>query len=507
MENSMTSVAQKSQTTPKPQSHSELESGPQFQTKDKLVSSGQGSEPQINQKLNQRTPVQGQQQLHQLLNQGAHQVAQAKLVQSLGGRPSGKGVVQRVGNGLAEPKLMASYTEPLLKDLVESDSSVRFEMLLKSINLTLEKAGIPPMEGELSELKGFAEFDPDTWKMKIPKSMLETQDPKIVGELVGTVYHEARHAEQYFRVAQKYASDGNDLGLFKLNLPEEVRKAAVSSKGQLEEASSTMKENIGKWTESLKKPEEILEQGKLAEFGLAKQVEVFKSAVKALISTAGELLFTLGKSELGAIELKPIDGALTTYKQEQEELIKAQKSAQFWTLQYRHMPHEQDAHILGWTVEDTFRTGKLQETFDPKYENRVPTNDQIWEILSQINLAVDKLDKLVELIQKATGFKTEEDELDELLELTVEEEAQQMAKFKTNQTSGPLYENAYSEALKFYQNKRQEKELRKKMAQSLSKEEVLEQLELINKLLSQWGEIEERYLSALSALLFRRTNI
>lgn len=508
----MTSFVQKKSSANLPaQRLSESGSGQHHSTQIEKTNIDPISEPVLNRKLNQSPRVQNQYQLYQSLNQGAHQVAQAKLVQSLGGRQSGKGVVQRVGNGLAEPELIAVYTRPLLKGFIDNTPPTRFEMLMESINITLAKAGIPTIEGEPTDVEGYAEFDPETWKMKIPKSLLETRDPKIASELVGTVYHEARHAEQYFRVAQQYATEEKEIELFTLKLPGEVREAAVKSKAQLKFASGTMIENIKEWTQSLKKPEEVLKQGSLAEFELAKQVEVFKSAVNALLSTAQEIPLALELNKLNEVDIEPVLTLIKGYRQEQSNLTKVQKLAYLTTLEYRRMPHEQDAHILGWTVEDTFRTGELQKTYDPKYENRVPKTDKIWKALEIVDLGVKELENLALRIQEATKpqVKVEEDEEDfsYLLETTPEEDAQQMAIYQTKQSSGPIYEKAYSEALEYYKKKKSEEESQKKDATPLSKETVLEQLFMINGALSFWYGAEDEYLKALSALLHRRTNI
>jgi hypothetical protein len=77
-------------------------------------------------------------------------------------------------------------------------------------------------------------FDRETWTMFLQRKlvnaeMISKQDAR---ELAGTVYHEARHAEQHFRIAQMLASSmSSDAIQAKLKIPKEVADAAMRHKG------------------------------------------------------------------------------------------------------------------------------------------------------------------------------------------------------------------------------------------------------------------------------------
>jgi len=413
-------------------------------------------------------------------------------------------VVQRVGAGLAEPKLIATYGSGLREALLETDKDERLSVLTQAVNEMLSAAGVPPIESKAIELGGAAQFNEREWTMEILQSPLETDDPAILGELVGTVYHEARHAEQFFRVAQQYAAEGNEIQLYTLKLPDEVREQAVASKGDLAKASPGLLKGIEEWKESLKNPEAVLAEMQAAEFELAKQFEVFKLAARALFTTAQALPLALATNELSEINFSPVTVTLEIYRQEKKKLDTQLVIVRKWIRTYRRLPHELDAHLLGWMAEDVFQTGELGKGPDLEYQNRFPDKGKTQKIVKMIDAAVDELEVLAKSVVQVE--KVDEEDFDEEFDFSLppEVEAAYAAELKTGKKSGPEYDKAYTEALEYYQQKAKE-ESPKSSSKVPDKSELLEKMQLISPALSFWPGLEKDYLGALSAQVHRRT--
>src|SRR5262245_59034501 len=63
----------------------------------------------------------------------------------------------------------------------------------------------------LGETNVIGEFDHETWSIAINFSKFPSDNLlDKASELVNTIYHETRHAEQYFRVARLLASQGKN---------------------------------------------------------------------------------------------------------------------------------------------------------------------------------------------------------------------------------------------------------------------------------------------------------
>jgi len=445
----------------------------------------------------------------QALDHSPRVVTQARLAAVLaragtGGAAQGT-VVQRVGKGLAEAKTTLGYALALKEKLSATEHEERLDLLRATINTALSEAGVPPVTITLSSGKGFAEFRPETWGMEILSDTLSSDDPRLLGEVVGTVYHEARHAEQYFRVAQMYAANGNDIELFALKLRKDIKDEAAESKGQLSEASEDLMKKTGSWAKSLQNPRAILDPMEKAEFALAVQVDNFKKTAGALIQVAFSLAESLQKKELTEIDPEPLLKALDEYRSQDLLVLSAQREVSEWMVKYRKMPHELDAHQLGWLAQDIFGTGEKRDLYDPEYESRLPKEAKIWKLLGLISQGVEDLATLALTIKApSTGVEEEEEELGEL-ELSPEEEAHFFALKKTNKEKGdPEYKRAYEEALSFY---RQEA-LKPKTPKALTtKGDVLRRLHEINTNLKHWEIVEKDYLNAISALVHRRTVI
>jgi hypothetical protein len=80
--------------------------------------------------------------------------------------------------------------------------------LVRLVNVHLEAAGVPPATPNPKDTGvAVGEWDSSTWQMDIGLEALSVVQPGLAKaqEVVDTIYHEARHAEQDFRVAQMRA--------------------------------------------------------------------------------------------------------------------------------------------------------------------------------------------------------------------------------------------------------------------------------------------------------------
>ena len=83
--------------------------------------------------------------------------------------------------------------------------------LVRLVNTHLQAAGVPPVVPNATSTGNNAgQFDFATWQMDIglPALSPDSVDRDAAADLVDTIYHEARHAEQWFRMAQLRAGQG-----------------------------------------------------------------------------------------------------------------------------------------------------------------------------------------------------------------------------------------------------------------------------------------------------------
>ncbi len=108
------------------------------------------------------------------------------------------------------------------------------------MNAQLTSAGSFPVNAALSDKLGEGtegEFDFETWTLSLRKERFEddTITDDEMTDVVNTVYHEARHSEQWFRMAQKRAGDGRTARQISremsipLNVAEEAKKSSLKA--------------------------------------------------------------------------------------------------------------------------------------------------------------------------------------------------------------------------------------------------------------------------------------
>jgi hypothetical protein len=92
-----------------------------------------------------------------------------------------------------------------------ADAAARRDALVVLVNKKLVAAGVPPVTAAFDENPSNAgSFDFSTWQMKIGRKRLDGKTISVedAKDTADTVWHEARHTEQWFRMAQLRAGQG-----------------------------------------------------------------------------------------------------------------------------------------------------------------------------------------------------------------------------------------------------------------------------------------------------------
>lgn len=103
--------------------------------------------------------------------------------------------------GLNTDDQLDEYTNSLYENMTGAENKpkmIKLSIMMLSINDRLKSLGFPELEIVANEglaNSNSAHFDFATWKMEIDKNLLE-----INAALANTLYHEARHSEQWFKM-------------------------------------------------------------------------------------------------------------------------------------------------------------------------------------------------------------------------------------------------------------------------------------------------------------------
>ena len=130
----------------------------------------------------------------------------------------------------------------------------RAKALGDAANEELQKAGVPAVKLRVKKLspslQGQLSFS--TWTLVVSSTLFEkaTASDEEMANAADTIYHEARHAEQWFRMAQLMASQGKSAKqiVAKMGIPYKIAKAAF--KDPLK-ADSPQKAGAESWYESV----------------------------------------------------------------------------------------------------------------------------------------------------------------------------------------------------------------------------------------------------------------
>ncbi|MGK0274269.1 MAG: hypothetical protein ACI9N0_000643 [Ilumatobacter sp.] len=120
-----------------------------------------------------------------------------------------------------------------VKDWDTLSVGARVAKLTKYVNAELVKTHVPPVTYTLDPGKdaGDAEFDFTTWSLTVGSNGLGADmSDDLIGSVADNVYHESRHAEQWFRVARVKAGESpaptSDSLAATLYIPANIAKAA-----------------------------------------------------------------------------------------------------------------------------------------------------------------------------------------------------------------------------------------------------------------------------------------
>jgi hypothetical protein len=122
------------------------------------------------------------------------------------------------------------------------NSKQRLSAIIEMVNKAQKSVGVSIGRIEENSAQGHAgEFFPNDWLINVDSELLNNNNnalpDDIAEELAVTLYHEIRHSEQHFRIAQKEALKFNDNGKLKnsaqitleTGIKEEVVKQAIAS--------------------------------------------------------------------------------------------------------------------------------------------------------------------------------------------------------------------------------------------------------------------------------------
>jgi hypothetical protein len=163
-------------------------------------------------------------------------------------------VVQRVNTGIAKGKAVGKYVaaihklKPKWKDL---GSDARAAELGKAANARLKDAGVAQCKINVKAFGGGTngQFDFTTWTIDINEKLVkqdEVTDDEL-SDVADTMYHEARHAEQWFRIARWLAGTKKKKAAeiaAEMAIPDDIAKKAVAA--GLKESGKVAKKLMGK---------------------------------------------------------------------------------------------------------------------------------------------------------------------------------------------------------------------------------------------------------------------
>jgi hypothetical protein len=105
---------------------------------------------------------------------------------------------------------------------------------MEAVNGHLVSSGVPECASELADLGNNAgEFDFQNWRIQLGQEPFgrDTISNEEAADIANTVYHEARHAEQWFRMAQMRAGQGRTAAqiVTELSIPAVQAQAAEAN--------------------------------------------------------------------------------------------------------------------------------------------------------------------------------------------------------------------------------------------------------------------------------------
>lgn len=139
--------------------------------------------------------------------------------------------------GLAKEEAVERYAgraKELFDKWTTLSKAERMKRLKTYINAELKAAGSYPCDVHYISFSGGTngEFNFQTWRLDINKKLVEKANPTVdeMANLVDVIYHEARHSEQWYKIARLRAGEGRTAKQIKdeLYIPAKVAQAAAA---------------------------------------------------------------------------------------------------------------------------------------------------------------------------------------------------------------------------------------------------------------------------------------
>ena len=178
-------------------------------------------------------------------------------------------VIQRSTSGLAATKATAEFAGDgytFWKDAANKDKPLKdlTDHLMTKVNAKLPHPCLHAYSASGNDLGSFSRvtwtinFNPSAFSNRSGVSKVGDLNQAEVAEVVDTAYHESRHSEQYFRIAQMLAGQGKKADEIKtgMSIPKSVADAAATAplkgdtkanKQLIEEAKGWEQITIGKY--------------------------------------------------------------------------------------------------------------------------------------------------------------------------------------------------------------------------------------------------------------------
>jgi hypothetical protein len=231
-------------------------------------------------------------------------------------------------SGLEADKQLGDYVDEVA-DILDNwvdleDAEGRVEALMEALNKQLDESEVPESEFTIDNLSGsLAEFDFAIWSIALDRGAFDADAPtnEEMVDAANTVYHEGRHAEQWYRMAQMLAGQGKKANKIAdmMGIPVEQANEAVGDPLPPDSMEALMANG---WYQSVYGVNARHREAVFKELTAAdKELEAAQKAVNANPSGAN-----------------------------QKRLKRAQERQQRASNAYHDLPEENDAHRVGDTV-------------------------------------------------------------------------------------------------------------------------------------------------------------
>jgi len=147
-------------------------------------------------------------------------------------------------NGLAAQDQIDQYSGEAREILERWDElgtpEARINALVAKVNEYLANAGVPPCAAIISGAAGnLGQFEFATWSLDIGRPAFTAAAPTEAqkADMADTIYHESRHAEQWFNMAQLQASQNKNTAQLSRDMGIPVNIAALAVASPLQDGS------------------------------------------------------------------------------------------------------------------------------------------------------------------------------------------------------------------------------------------------------------------------------